>query len=213
MTESQIKMALQDRCTSETTEGIASEFISKLEAQVPVFLKAVEAKLPFVKTYYADHVCWRTETMEDYQNLVTKLNDFPGSTLLIESFIGGRPIATFQLKQGIPCKGRQVTVLEIPAPKEGSPYVEGLEHVEFVICLDSNESQQSPTNNVTHQSMLQKIMEDHPELKWNEKAKSKDVNPDVSLKLDLPDFGKCSVKFHLMPLAKVIEYEIARGMT
>eukprot|EP00980_Cylindrotheca_fusiformis_P006370 scaffold1356_cov123-Cylindrotheca_fusiformis.AAC.51 len=165
-----------------------SPFVAKLEEQVPSFLEAVEAKLPFVKTYYADHVCWRTETMEDYQELVAHLRE--NAELLIESEIGGRPIATFQLNRGIPCRGgrQHVNVVEIPAPKVGSPYREGLEHVEFVIGQtqvpnETTRGTASPVNDATHQSMLQKMMEDHPQLNWNEKAKKKHVNPDVSVKV------------------------------
>lgn len=209
------RMPILPLSASATENSDACKFLAKLELQVPAFLEAVEAKLPFVKSYYADHVCWRTVTMDDYQDLVAKLSGTSGSTLLIESVIGGRPVATFRLEQGIPCGGRLVTVLEIPAPKEGSPYKEGLEHVEFAIGQNSTSStgQQSPINDARHQLALQEMMDDHPELDWSEKAMKKNVNPDISVKLDLPGIGICSVKFHLLPLAKVIEYELAHGKT
>ena len=192
-----------------------NEFINQLKTSIPAFLEAVEEKLPFVRRSYADHVCWRTETKVEYNDLIASLNKHPGATLLIESIIGGRPIATFKLHEGITCcsNRRIITVLEIPSPKEGSFYSTGLEHVEFTLGTEGVDCT-SPINDINHQSKLQAFMEEHPEIKnWNEKALTKDVNPDVSIKIDLPEFGICSVKFHLLPLEKVIEYELSLVMT
>ena len=52
-------------------------------------------------------------------------------------------------------------------------------------------------------------MQTYPGLEWNEKAKDKEVNPDVSVKVELEDFGICSVKFHLISLADVIKFELS----
>ena len=193
---------------------MASEFIQKIKLETAQFLEAVEAELPFVEQYYADHVCWRTETVEEYVDLISTLKSCSMATLLIESNIGGRPIATFKLHDGILCCSgrRNVNVIEIPSPKEGSPYARGLEHVEYVIGKEGDII--SPINDANHQVKLQKFMEEHPEItSWNKKAMMKDINPDVSMALNLPHFGKCSVKFHLVPLEKVIEYEVSHGMT
>ena len=198
---------------TNNNEVNAESFVSKLHNLVPKFLQEVEDKLPFVANLEADHVCWRTETTESYQSLVSALKAYPESSLLIESLIGGRPIATFKLNEGISYKGRKVSILEIPSPKEGSPYKEGLEHVEFVIGESSDHSLHTPINNTAHETALEKIMSEHSDIEWNTKASSKKVNPDVSLKLSLSSFGTCSVKFHLLPLEKVIEYEISHGMT
>jgi predicted metalloenzyme YecM len=191
----------------------ADEFVKQLHHEVPIFLEQIEAAMPFVKEYYADHVCWRTESKQEYDDLILSLRIYDGATLLIESIIGGRPISTFKLRDGIMCcsNRRNVMIIEIPSPKEGSPYPKGLEHVEFAIGdLDT----MTPINNDIHQSKLEKLMNGHDDIRWNIKAKDKRINPDVSMKLDLsPEFGQCSVKFHLMPLEKVIEFEIAHKMT
>jgi len=181
-----------------------------------------------VSNYTADHVCWRTETMEEYTDLVEALKNSTTKdwTLLIESTIGGRSIATFRLTCGSGIQvdddtnnnknHRIVDVIEIPAPKDGSPYKTGLEHVEFVIANNNNtpnkdttttSSLLTPLNNEIHQNVLSEFVQQYPSCDWNLKAQGKDINPDVSLKVELDEFGLCSVKFHLLPLAKVIEYE------
>ena len=193
---------------ASSLQKVAIDFIARLEERVPPFLEAVENKLPIVQQYHADHVCWRTETMPEYEELVQALQAFSGARLLIESIVGGHLIATFKLQRGIPCQRRNITILEIPSPKEGSPYATGLEHVEFVIGME-DEKITTPINNDTHQSTLDAFMESHKDLPWNTKAKQKRINPDVSFKLEVEDFGICLVKFHLLALEKVIEYEIA----
>jgi predicted metalloenzyme YecM len=212
----------------KTDEVAISEFLATLQQQVPPFVKAIETYLANtynmdVSCYMADHVCWRTETLEEYSALVEGLKRNADSiTLLVESEIGGRPIATFWLKQGIQVFAttnggtdhhRVIHILEIPAPKFGSVYKRGLEHVEFVIGTDPSQpfTYPSPYNNDDHQAAFQAFMKQYPMVPWDTKAKTKIINPDISMKmmLHLPEQGGqyCSVKFHLVPLDKVIEFE------
>ena len=198
----------------EGHEKLCDGFLSKLLEQVPIFIKNVEETLwqnyhLDVSVYEADHVCWRTETIKEYSQLVNALKAASDDecTLLIESNIGGRPIATFSFPKGIDAGDRTIRAVEIPAPKEGSPYKRGLEHVEFVIVTSPEDQPDSPRNDATHQSLLDLFMKKAPSIKWDTRAKQKEINPDVSLKFQLEQFGKCSAKFHLMPLADVIEYE------
>jgi predicted metalloenzyme YecM len=209
---------------------VVSEFLATLQRQVPPFVQAIETALVNtynldVSAYVADHICWRTETEQEYSTLVEALKRSLDSTrLLVESEIGGRPIATFWLTQGIPVptttsitgtctEHRVIQVLEIPAPKLGSAYKKGLEHVEFVIGTKPSQPllYPSPHNNGDHQSAFEAFMNQYPMIPWDTKAKTKNINPDISLKLIiyLPEQGEqhCSVKFHLVPLDKVIEFE------
>lgn len=185
-------------------------FRRTIEAQIPEFLTKMQLTLQDefdidVSSLQADHVCWRTESLQEYSQLTSDLQknnqDFE---LLIESEIGGRPIATFSLKWPMSSAHHSIHVLEIPSPKTSSPYPAGLEHVEFVIgdgsCID-------PWNNDNHRATLADFQQKHPKAPWNTKAAIKGVNPDISIKLQLEKFGFCSAKFHLMPLKKVIEAE------
>ena len=167
----------------------ATEFLQILQTQVPTFLSDIVKELKErhnidVTKYQADHVCWRTETIEEYTALVSKLNESSSPLeLLIESVIGGRPIATFELQADARIHweetGHEISVIEIPSPKSGnsSSYKSGLEHVEFVIgkqdtggvssgssvsgsSNDDNRSAiTSPINDEAHQQMFDAFIE------------------------------------------------------
>ena len=263
----------------------ATSFLHLLQRQVPTFLSRIIQKLQQnynidVSHYEADHVCWRTETIEEYNHLVGILKQtrtgnksgtdgdhnthLPPFKLLIESMIGGRPIATFEIchpDNYIRCGGKNhhvISVIEIPSPKKGETrsvgYKSGLEHVEFVIgrqnrpsssvtngiIIDKEEEASiitSPMNDKSHQVMFEEfITKLHCSgIPWNEKARYKDINPDISITLSMDDGDdgssddngnindndgdddgtsekqkqspNYSVKFHAMPLKDVIEYE------
>lgn len=79
---------------------------------------------------FLDHLCYRVETMDAYEELRDEL--LTENELLVESIIGGRRIATLKMKTPFPFRGRDIPLLELPEPKAGSFYAEGWEHVEFV---------------------------------------------------------------------------------
>ena len=194
-----------------------TQFLEYLREQVPSFVEAIINELQTSKfgvdvaNLQADHVCYRTETIAQYTSLVKALQSADSIglvTLLVESMIGGRPIATFKLSKPIDIGSENnrhsIDVIEIPSPKEGSPYTAGLEHIEFVV---GDGSHKSPLNDEVHARVLDEWMKMHQNISWNTKARNKECNPDVSLKIELCDYGKVSVKFHLMPLEEVIKIE------
>ena len=155
-----------------------------------------------VSLWVADHVCWRTETNDEYQALIETLRTDDHFQLLIESEVGGRLIATFQLATPIRSSTHKVDVVEIPSPKAGRPYSRGLEHVEFVIPSPTKDLT-SPWNDEKHQQAFQHLQAKHPDVKWNTKATQKEINPDLSVQVE----GVGSAKFHLVALKDVIEAE------
>ena len=196
----------------------ASDFLSHLYENVPSFVTGIVAQLKSkydidVTNLQADHVCYRTESIAQYTTLVKALQSAEASdsfTLLVESEIGGRTIATFKLAQPIEIDsgndGRDysIDVIEIPSPKEGSPYDKGLEHIEFVI---GDGTHKSPMNDEVHAAVLHAWMGKYQSISWSTKAFHKQCNPDVSLKMQVYDYGGVSVKFHLIPLEAVIKFE------
>ena len=189
--------------------------LSYLHEEVPRFITSISNQLlehhTDVASLSADHVCYRTQSLEQYAELTKSLNRAPEKCkLLIESEIGGRPISTYKLARPIAfgCGGieRKIDVIEVPSPKRGSPYKDGLEHVEFVIGDGRNNM--SPLNDENHREALQNFINANQSISWSTKAMKKDCNPDVSAKLEIERYGTVSVKFHLMPLEDVINFEL-----
>lgn len=197
----------------EKRKKLATKFLATLDEEVPHFLSDVRMKLGEmaidVADLVADHVCYRTESLEQYTSLVEALSSSEACSLLVESEIGGRQIATFKLASSIKSSSgnHEVDVVEIPSPKEGRPYKGGLEHVEYVIGNSQNDST-SPANDEQHQATLEQWLHKHPHVEWDTKALHKESNPDVSVKLALPLVDPASAKFHLLPLEKVIQFEV-----
>lgn len=130
-----------------------------------------------------DHICYRVESTERYTEWKAHLSNI--GTCLGEHWIGGRPIATYRLHDPYRYQHHHIAVVELPAPKPGSPYTEGWEHAEFVVNEDP---------------LL--FAARYPKLKWDLNGALKTNNADVRL-----DYDGISVKFHRRSLAEVIEGE------
>jgi predicted metalloenzyme YecM len=130
-----------------------------------------------------DHICYRVETKQRYQELYRKIGAI--AAMIGEVEVSGRPIATFEFSEPLEAAGWRVPYLELPAPKEGSLYAEGLEHAEFVVIGD-----------------VEKFSARHMELAFDRKGMGKAINPELSLKTE-----QISVKFHEQPLGAVVRIE------
>lgn len=130
-----------------------------------------------------DHICYRVATNERYQELLEVLKT--RCQFLGEAAINGRPIATFELPDYLRVASWTVPYLELPAPKSGAPYTEGLEHAEFVVI-----------------GSLDRFQQRHHELHFSYAGMSKIINPELGLKTP-----KMSVKFHEQPLGAVVRIE------
>lgn len=132
-----------------------------------------------------DHICFRVEHTEQYDALKSFL--VRHSVLLVEHEINGRFIASYRLLEPIIIGAFSIEVLELPAPKKGSPYPMGYEHVEFV----------------TDRS-LENFLSKYPNLKWDLSGMNKQTNRDIRLRFD----SGFSVKFHEQSLEKVVQAEL-----
>jgi predicted metalloenzyme YecM len=157
-----------------------------MEGAAP-FLAMVLARLEKlgidVAELQADHLCYRVETAERYHGMQSKLACL--GVLLGENIIGGRPIATYRLHEAVRVQGQVVDVVELPAPKPGSPYPEGFEHAEFVVAGE-----------------LEDLMRKHSGLDWDTDGLHKAHNPELRLHL-----GAASAKFHRTALSDLIAAE------
>ena len=155
--------------------GNISEFLSR------IFFGLKKDNID-VSNYECDHICYRVETKERYAELKLILSQYGES--LGESIINGRPIDTFKLKEPIIFDDKVVSCVELPSPKKESYYLEGLEHVEFVIDVSFDE-----------------FMKKYPDLRFDIGGISKKINPDIGIK-----YSGFSVKFHRNTLEYVKKY-------
>lgn len=141
---------------------------------------ALDADGVDAQPFAMDHLCFRVATTQRYDEMKALLST--EGTLLGEHSVGGRPIATYALHVALVHRERRINVIELPAPKPGSPYPEGWEHAEFVIDVE-------PAVFASR----------YPQLPWDLSGADKPMNACVRLNYD-----GCSVKFRRRALADVI---------
>lgn len=163
------------------------------------FEELISAAFPFLNTILEDlknvdidvsglemdHICFRVEYLEQYDTLKSILAKH--SVLLVEHDINGRLIASYRLFEPIIIGAFSIEVFELPAPKKGSPYALGYEHVEFVTDVS-----------------LEDFLLRYPNLKWDLSGIDKEINRDIRLQFD----SGFSVKFHEQSLEKVVQAEL-----
>lgn len=135
-----------------------------------------------------DHICYRTVSLSNYEQKKNELCFV--ANLLGETTVNNRPIATFRLIEPIIHAGWRIDAIELPAPKQGSTYPEGLEHVEFVIFDD-----------------IKGFTTKYPSKKFDLRSVDRGINPELGF-----DLGKLSVKFHLLSLPAVVYLEDKIGI-
>jgi uncharacterized protein len=130
-----------------------------------------------------DHLCYRTVSEQNYREKKQRLESV--GALLNEVLISGRHIATYRLNEPIIHSPWRIDSIELPAPKEGSPHPEGLEHIELVLYDDFDTFQKRHSGRTFVTTALTRL-----------------PNPELGYKLPT-----CSVKFHLMSLPTAIYLE------
>lgn len=135
-----------------------------------------------------DHMCYRTTSLGNYEEMKIKLSSH--ARLLGETMVNSRPISTFRLHEPIIYDKWRIDAIELPAPKTGSEYNEGLEHIEFVLFDD-----------------IPAFLDKYNGKPFELKAVDRGINPEIGLKL-----GGMSVKFHLMSLPAVVYLERKLGI-
>ena len=163
-------------------------FPSHLEASLREFCQRLISQLElsdFIQDItQLDHACYRVSDLTSYE-AYKKVFSTCGH-LLSEAYINGRPIATYKLNQSITLDQRfKIDVIELPAPKPGSSYDEGFEHIEAVTTLS-----------------LEKLIAKHSKHTFHTGNMHAEINRDISLR-----FGGGLVKFHESSLEDVIAQE------
>lgn len=151
-----------------------------------------------------DHLCYRVQTVEEYDQLKSEIASLGSSVavLLSETLIGGRPIATFKFLDRPVARVvyadmavYEPYLLELPSPKQGSPYAQGFEHAEFVL-------------KPRYPGGLVSFIDAHKQIRELETDDmTKELNPDVRIRVS----PNLSAKFHCDDLATVIQWELGHA--
>ena len=86
-----------------------------------VFLEMESHRIEIKNYWMIDHICYRVETEKNYQKMKSQFEHL--GSLLIESEVNGRLIASYKLHQPISYKDYQIPLVELPAPKIGKKVV------------------------------------------------------------------------------------------
>lgn len=140
------------------------------------------ARIDRSKLAMMDTICYRAGSLRTYKSVLANIG---GSMLVGVQEVGGRPIATIELEEPLEAEGWKVSYLELPAPKEGTPYPEGLEHAQFVTV-----------------GSLGRFEQRHPHIVFDRGGMGNPLNPMLGLKTTY-----LSAKFHELPLGTVVRIQ------
>ena len=166
----------------QTVIGDYPDFLSELLDRVTT------AGFDLTDFVQIDHMCYRTVSKNNYSQKKLELQSV--ATLLGETMVNGRPISTFRLHKPVIHSPWRIDAIELPAPKEGKDFQEGLEHIEFVLFDDI------PT-----------FLAKYKGKSFDMRAADRGINPEIGLQL-----GNYSVKFHLLNLPTVVYLENKLGL-
>lgn len=153
--------------------GDFNEFLDR------IFENLEEAGFDLDEFSQLDHIAYRVETDERYEQLKKDLIEFSESH--DENFFGGRNILVSRLKDPLRHNGFEIPGFELLAPKEGNEFKEGLEHAEFVV-----------------REALEDFKENHSDVDFDLRAYGRDENPELVV-----EFSDCATKFHSQSLLDV----------
>lgn len=131
-----------------------------------------------------DTICYRVETNERYDEIKQQLAEL--ALTINETEVNGRLITVFATHTPLSAgKWQSISYIEIPQPKPGSYYSEGIDHVQMV----------------TRRS-LSDFKKEHADVTFEEKGLANKLNPLLKLLSD-----EVAVKFHDKHMGSVIELE------
>lgn len=155
----------------------AEEFLNHL------FVELETNKIELESHWDIDHLCYRTDTLENYNQLKNLFKTF--GKLLIASDVNGREISTYELFKPVIHREWRIDLIELPAPKAGKITVNGFEHVEVVCDVP-----------------FEKLIEKYQRLNLDTNGLNKSFNKELEVCL-----GANNLKFHQLSLLSVINVE------
>jgi uncharacterized protein len=158
--------------------GDYEAFIQKADALI------AEHKIDTSELVQCDTICYRVETNERYDEIKRQMAEC--ALMIDETEVNGRMISVFESEEPL-CAGKwsSISYIEIPQPKPGSYYPEGIDHVQIVT-----------------RRALSTFRKKHIDVAFEEKGLVSRINPLLKL-----SGNEASVKFHDKHMGSVVEME------
>lgn len=141
-----------------------------------VFQKLEKAGFAMDEFKELDHIAYRTDSIEKYEEVKNKLAGF--FKKYDEKMFNGRSVFVCRLETPIGYGGFSIEGIELLAPKGNNKHKNGLEHAEFVV-----------------KTTLPEFREKHGDIDFDLDAYGREENPELEIK-----FEGCAVKFHTRSL-------------
>ncbi|MBG5918195.1 MULTISPECIES: VOC family protein [Providencia] len=182
-----------------------TEFVEVLELHdlwnaLPEFeqkLAKVAAELSLSLTdYQIDHIsvrCHHIETAQRWQTGLLKC-----AQLLSENEINGRPICLFELNRPLVIAAQEVSVVELPFPKDKRYAQESWEHIELVMNVAPEQLESAAL------ALLPQPLPEGYSVKMSQPKGQSESLPNPTLAVTN---GEITVKYHPYTLKQVIESE------
>jgi predicted metalloenzyme YecM len=149
-----------------------------------VFSELLTRRIPKWEFEGIDHICYRVEKEARYKEMQAALGTV--GTLALESNVANRNVSLYRLSVPIDYLWFRISIVELPAPKDGSFYAEGLEHVDLTVATP-----------------LEDFVKKHHQQAFDLKGIAKPGHAEISLEL-----GMANVKFSVESIEREIERRI-----
>lgn len=179
----------------QTEVGVFSRKLNDALAELGILEKC--------KGLEIDHICVRLKNNSDVDNLKNQLID--AGQIISSVNVNGREISMVQLNEALDLGDWQTYGVELPYPKQNHNYVDGWEHIEFVLpsaenTIDGVRQTFLDTFDELNHNQLESdysYSEDEPHAEGDQM-----LNPTIGLKVN-----GIGLKFHANPIQVVVGFE------
>jgi predicted metalloenzyme YecM len=179
-----------------------TEQLSPFESRLTDALEVLGSRA-VCETLSIDHACVRFRDPHDVDALRIELRSL--GTEISSVIVNGRIISIFELQVPILLGSWKVFGIEVPYPKPDHRYVDGWEHVEFVLTNTANTMgavRDSCTTHIIPHIALEKFKQSY-EYEEDEPSAPDDQIPNPTIGLKVNGIG---IKFHARPIQEVVGY-------
>lgn len=180
-----------------------------LQLEVKSFYKKLELSLTELgikescKSLLIDHICVRIKSEDGIDSLKEQLVDV--GKIISAVNVNGRQILLIQLNESLDLGPWKTYGVELPYPKPNHKYVDGWEHVEFVLS-DAENTMEGVRKAFTDRFPdldVEKLKSDYSYSEDEPHADGDQIpNPTIGLKV-----GGIGLKFHANPIQTVVGFE------